>query len=99
MEVKDLNSKLNQKSPSNTTDNDLTKQLQTRFDALEKNFNLKDSELSIKIKKIIDLENTLGKTDTMFDYVIENVLNEMFKDWDNEHKNKFRSVMLKYKSD
>ncbi len=99
MEVKDLNSKLNQKSPSNTTDNDLTKQLQTRFDALEKNFNLKDSELSIKIKKITDLENTLVKTDSMFDYVVENVLNEMFGDWNDEKKNKFRGVMLKYKSE
>ncbi len=99
MEVKDLNSKLNQKSPSNTTDNDLTKQLQTRFDALEKKFNLKDSELSIKIKKITDLENTLVKTDSMFDYVAENVLNEMFGDWNDEKKNKFRGVMLKYKAD
>ena len=99
MEVKDLNSKLNQKSPSNTTDNDLTKQLQTRIDELEKKFNLKDSELSIKIKKITDLENTLVKTDSMFDYVVENVLNEMFGDWNGEKKNKFRGVMLKYKSE
>ena len=29
----------------------------------------------------------------------KNVLNEMFGDWNGEKKNKFRGVMLKYKSE